>query len=110
VFKMSEELEIICFQIISNSGSAKSNYIEAIQKAKAKEYDEANRLMEEAEEYFLKAHKIHSELIQKEACGEKTEFSILLMHSEDQMSSTELSKILAQEVIELHKELNSIKN
>nr|WP_307760253.1 PTS lactose/cellobiose transporter subunit IIA [uncultured Peptostreptococcus sp.] len=46
----------------------------------------------------------------KEACGEKTEFSILLMHSEDQMASTELSKILAQEVIELHKELNSIKN
>lgn len=107
---MNEELEMICFKIISNSGSAKSNYIEAIQKAKEKKYDEAARLMEEAEEYFLKAHKIHSELIQKEACGQKSEFSILLMHSEDQMASTELSKILAQEIIELHKEINFIKN
>lgn len=33
---MNEEFEMICFQIISNSGAAKSNYVEAIQKAKEK--------------------------------------------------------------------------
>lgn len=100
---------MICFQIISNSGSAKSNYIEAIQRAKSGKYEEAEKLMEEAEEMFLQAHKIHSELIQKEACGEKTNFSILLMHSEDQMASTELSKVMAREIIELHKEIDSLK-
>ena len=35
---MNEEFEMICFQIISNSGAAKSNYVEAIQKAKEKDY------------------------------------------------------------------------
>ena len=34
---MSEEFELICMQMITNSGSAKSSYIEAIQKAKDKD-------------------------------------------------------------------------
>ena len=32
------DMELICFQIISNSGTAKSSYIEAIQKAKQKDF------------------------------------------------------------------------
>ena len=58
----------------------------------------------EAEEAFVEAHKIHSELIQKEASGEKTEFSLLFMHAEDQMASTEIVQLLAQELIELYRD------
>ena len=43
------EMEQICFQIISCSGTAKSMYVEAIQKAKANDYVGAKQLMEEAE-------------------------------------------------------------
>ncbi|EHD47676.1 PTS system transporter subunit IIA [Streptococcus pneumoniae] len=32
---MTEEMEYICFQLIANSGAAKSSFIEAIQLAKA---------------------------------------------------------------------------
>ena len=42
------EMEQICFQIISCSGTAKSMYVEAIQKAKANDYVGAKQLMEEA--------------------------------------------------------------
>ena len=31
---MTEEMEMICFQVISSAGGAKSNYISAIQAAK----------------------------------------------------------------------------
>lgn len=79
---MNEEFEMICFQIISNSGAAKSNYVEAIQKAKEKDYAAAKELMEGAEEFFVGAHKVHADLIQKEAQGQKTEFSLLFMHAE----------------------------
>ena len=44
---ISEDFAITCVQIISNSGSAKSCYIEALQKAKAGEKEEAKRLMQE---------------------------------------------------------------
>lgn len=58
----------------------------------------------EAEEAFVEAHKIHAALIQKEASGEKTEFSLLFMHAEDQMASTEIVQLLAQELIELYRD------
>ena len=97
---------MICFQIISNSGSAKSCYVEAISKAKAKDYDGASKLFEEAETYFVEAHKVHTELIQKEAQGNDTEFSLLLMHAEDQMASCEMAKLLAEEIIDLYKKVD----
>lgn len=99
---MTEEMEQVCFQIISCSGTAKSMYVEAIQKAKSKDFDGAKSLMDEAEEVFVGAHHVHAELIQKEASGTKTEFSLLLMHAEDQMASCETVKILAQELISLY--------
>lgn len=99
-------MEMIYFQIITNSGSAKSNYVEAIQKAKAGDFEGAKQLMDEGDEYYTQAHAVHGELIQKEAAGQKTEFSLILMHAEDQMASTELANILAKEFIELYSKLN----
>ena len=97
-------MEFICFQLIANSGAAKSSFVEAIQFAKKGKLKEAKEKVEEAESTFVEAHKIHSELIQKEAGGEKTEFSLLFMHAEDQMASTEIVQLLAQELIELYRD------
>lgn len=99
---MTEEMEQICFQIISCSGTAKSMYVEAIQKAKEKNLDDAKAMMNEAEEIFVQAHHVHAKMIQNEASGKKTDFSLLLMHAEDQMASCETVKLLTQELIELY--------
>jgi len=99
---MSEEFELICMQMITNSGSAKSSYIEAIQKAKEGDFEGAERLMEEGDQFFSEAHGVHGNLLAKEASGEKTEFSLILMHAEDQMASTEMAKVLAREIMELY--------
>lgn len=61
---MTEEMEYICFQLIANSGAAKSSFIEAIQLAKAGNLKEAKIKVEEAEDSLVEAHKIHSNLIQ----------------------------------------------
>lgn len=98
----TEEFELVCVQMITNSGSAKSSYIEAIQKAKAGTYDEAAKLMAEGDEFYAQAHDVHSTLLTKEASGEKLDFSLILMHAEDQMASTEMAKVLAREIIELY--------
>ena len=101
---MTEEMELICFQLIANSGAAKSCFVEAIQAAKKRQFEDANAKLVEAEEDFVEGHKMHAELIQKEASGEKTEFSLLFMHAEDQMASTEIVQLLAQELIELYRD------
>lgn len=99
---MTEEFEVICMQMITNSGSAKSSYIEAIQKAKEGAFEEAQCLMEEGDRFFSEAHGVHGNLLAKEASDEKVEFSLILMHAEDQMAGTEMAKVMAREIIELY--------
>lgn len=100
-----EGLELICFQIISNVGGARSCFIEAIQQAKAGEFDEAQKTMEEGEKFFTEGHHAHAQLIQQEASGEMKEISLLLIHAEDQMMSAEAFKILANEFIDVYKKI-----
>ena len=101
-----EGLELACFEIISNVGTAKSCYINAIHKAKEGDYEEAKKLIEEGNQMYAEGHKAHVEMIQKEAAGESVETCLLLIHAEDQMMSTEVFKVLAEEMIELYKKVN----
>ena len=61
---MVEGLEMICFQIISNVGTARSTYIEAIQKAKEGDFEGAAQCMEAGQQQFMKGHEAHFELLQ----------------------------------------------
>ena len=72
---MDSALEMTCLQIITNTGSAKSSYIEAIQSARAGLFEDAEKKMEEGEESFLLAHSVHGDLIQKDASGGGTFFA-----------------------------------
>ena len=101
---MSEDMELVCFQLIANSGAAKSSYMEAVGLAKKGDFKGADEKVTEAEECFVQAHKIHADLIQKEAAGEKTEISLLFIHVEDQMAMTEMVQLFSKELIQLYKE------
>lgn len=101
-----EGMELICFQLITAAGSAKSNYIEAIQKAKEGFYEEAEKLIAEGDEMSKQGHLPHTDLVQKEAAGEDVRMSLLLTHAEDQMMSTEIFKVMAEEMIALYKKVN----
>ncbi len=101
-----EDMELICFQLITAAGSAKSNYIGAIQKAKEGLYEEAEQLIKEGDELMKQGHLPHVDLIQKEAAGEDMHMSLILTHAEDQMMSTEVFKVMAEEMIGLYQRLD----
>ena len=101
-----EGLELISFQIISAVGTARSCYIEAIAAAREGDYEKAQELISQGEEFFNQGHHCHASLIQKEASGEHVEFQILLIHAEDQLMSAEAFGILAKEFIETYKKIN----
>ena len=100
-----EGLELIAFEIISNVGMAKSLAIEALRVVRSGNYAEGEERLSEAAKYLTEGHHAHTSLIQKEAAGEKTEFSLMLMHAEDQMMSAETLKIMADEMIQLYQNL-----
>ena len=100
-----EGMELIAFEIITNVGMAKSLAMEAIKTAREGDFDEAEAKLKESSEYLLNGHHAHASLIQQEASGDKVEFSLIIMHAEDQMMSAETIKVLAEEMIEMYKEI-----
>lgn len=98
-----EEMELICFKIISSVGEAKSDYISALEAAKKGEYDKAEELIKHGDACYVNGHKQHADLIAKEADGQKTEVCLLLMHAEDQLMAAETIKLLVTELIAVYK-------
>jgi len=101
-----EGIELLSFQMISFNGAARSSFVEAIAAAKEGDFDRAEELMKEGEEQFVEGHRVHAKLIQQEAQNEgSTDINLLLIHAEDQMMSAEVLKIIAAELIDIHKKI-----
>lgn len=98
-------IELICFEIISSVGGARSCYIEAIQKAKEKDFEGAREAIKDGDELFNQGHKSHAKLITQEANGDHVDVVLLLVHAEDQLMSAETFKILAGEFIDLYEKI-----
>lgn len=100
-----KDLELKSFEIISNVGTARSCYIEAISYAKKFDFKMAENLINDGIEAFNSGHKAHAGLIQMEANHEEFPFSLILMHAEDQLMSAEGFKIIANEFIDIYKRM-----
>lgn len=100
-----EGLELICFEMIAANGSARSYFMEAIAASRGGDYEEAGRLMDEGEKMLEEGHHAHGNLLTQEASGDKVKVDLLLVHAEDQMMSAETFRIMATEIIEIHKRL-----
>lgn len=102
----SFELDIL--EIITNVGQARNYYLEAIQEAKSKHYEECNACIKKGNEAYQKGHHIHQTLIQEEAGGNHIDVDILLTHAQDQMMSAESFKILCDEFIDLYRRMDDL--
>lgn len=102
-----EGIELVCFEMISHHGSARSYYMEAIQSAKEGSFDQAQEKIEAGDKEFQAGHQAHTQLIQQEAAGTPVVVNLLLLHAADIMMSAETLKIIALELIELYKKLGA---
>ncbi|MGM9581087.1 MAG: PTS lactose/cellobiose transporter subunit IIA [Anaerovibrio sp.] len=103
----NDELEIQVFQIISAVGTARSCYIEAIHAARERDYERAAQLLAKGDENFAEGHDVHLELLGREAEGTAVA-CLLVMHAEDQLMSAEAFKLVAQELIDVYREMDKL--
>ncbi len=101
---MKEELQTVAFQIIATVGEAKSLFVEAMYASREGDFAKAEELLNKGSEVFASAHGFHFDIVQKEAQGEDLPFSVMFMHAEDQLLSTETIKLMAEEIVLLRKE------
>ena len=107
---MDEKIFELSFEIIGYSGNAKGIAFEAITKAKEGNIEDARTLLKESKEEVNKAHRCQTELIQQEACGNKTDVSVVLIHAQDHLMNTMNYQMLADEIIEIHERLQMVQS
>lgn len=102
---MTDDMETIIFEIISNGGNAKGLTYDAIAKSEEGKFEEAEALLKEADESLVAAHKIQTDLIQDEARGKHHEVSVLFVHAQDHLMSALEVRTLSEIIIRQNKRL-----
>lgn len=98
-------LEVI-MQLIMFGGDAKSNAMEAIQAAKSGDFELAKTKIAEAEASLTKAHHSQTEMLTKEAQGNRTEVSLLMVHGQDHLMTSIAFTDLAKEIVEVYSRID----
>lgn len=94
------------FEIIATVGTAKSMYIGAIQKAKAGDIEGARADIIAGTEIFNEGHGTHLNMLQQSAIdNSNVEFSLILLHAEDQLMQAESFRIIAEDFIDVYEKL-----
>lgn len=99
------EIEEIAMELVGNAGESRSLAFEALNAAKKGDYEEAEKKLKESKEKMLRAHHIQTELICKEADGEKVELGLIMVHAQDHLMTAILARDLITEMIEVYKKI-----
>ena len=105
-----QDMELIVFEIISNGGNAKALVYEAIEASENGNFKEARDLLNEADTFLNKAHQVQTDLIQKEAAGERNEVTVLFVHAPDHLMTSIEVRTLAENIIRMNERLWKLEN
>ncbi len=95
----------VAFKIISVAGNAKSSCLMAIRESREGNFDEAAKLLAEADGDLHQAHDFQTKMLQDEARGNAIPLNIILVHAQDHLTGAILVRDLADEFIEINKRL-----
>ncbi|BBM52933.1 PTS system, lactose/cellobiose-specific IIA component [Leptotrichia trevisanii] len=107
---MNDEKYEIAFQVIMNAGNSKSSSMMAIEAAREFDFEEAERLLVEADKEMREAHHVQTELIQRESNGDGVDVNIILVHSQDHLSMAITARDNAEEFLQLYKMIKELKD
>lgn len=94
---MDEEM---IMNLIVNAGEARSKSLLALRAAKNKDFELCDGYLKQASAACLEAHKQQTELIQKEAAGEKQEVTLIMVHAQDHLMNALAIRDLVVEMVD----------
>ena len=94
--------------IIANAGDSRSSCLEALAAAGERNYQEAERLLKDAEEKLLIAHNEHTNLLVSDARGESVELTLLMVHASDHIANAETVHDLTEQMIHILEERDNV--
>lgn len=77
------DINQVAMEVIMNACTGRDKVEQAIKCMVESEFEEAREMLNEAEKDILKAHVAQTQIIQSQAAGESTEYSLLFIHAQD---------------------------
>ena len=101
--------EEFLMMLLTQAAMGESASKEAMQKARVGEFDQAKKLIEQAEEAFAVVHKTQTSLIGFDEGEGKVPMTLILTHIQDHIMTGMLAKELAEEIILIREEITELK-
>lgn len=99
--------EDIVMNLVVNGGDARSKAIEAIRAARENRFEDADKLLVEAQDAVNNAHHFQTDLIQGEMGGDEPVLvSLLMVHGQDHLMNAMTVMDMAAEIVELNRLLH----
>lgn len=100
-----EELQVVAFEIILHSGSARTSVHEAFADMREGHYNEAVEKLEVANADLLEAHHAQTNLLQEYASGTDIKIEIIMVHAQDHLMTTMTLREVALEMLNLYRKI-----
>ncbi|NSL52208.1 PTS lactose/cellobiose transporter subunit IIA [Bacillus sp. P2(2020)] len=109
------DFEQVPMQLILHGGNARGLAYEALDKAEEYNFEEADKLLQEANDEFLKGHKYQTQLIREQDKNMTPNF--LTIHAQDHLMTAQAELQLIKRLVsnlkkqfELEKRINKLEN
>ena len=102
-----ERLQETSVLLIAYAGDAYGHFNEAINQARAGDFEEADRELAAGRESIAEGHKAQIELLAAEGRGDDLTFSLLLVHAQDHLMMAMSFENVARQMIELCRDRTS---
>ncbi|GGE25757.1 PTS cellobiose transporter subunit IIA [Streptococcus himalayensis] len=101
-----EELQVVAFEIILHSGTARTEVHEAFAAMREGNYSLAEEKLEIANTELVEAHHAQTKLLQDYASGEEIKIEIIMVHAQDHLMTTMTLREVALEMLALHQKID----
>lgn len=103
----TEELQVAAFEIILNSGNARTIVHEGFAAMREGKYEEAAEKLAAANDELLLAHQAQTKLLHEYANGTEIKIEIIMVHAQDHLMTSMTLREVALEMLELYKKVNA---
>lgn len=101
----SKKLSKWIMEMMSSAMLAKAAIELAINLIKQGEWKESKKNIDKAEKLLINSDKIRFNMLKKDVSNVKFNYSLLLMHAESQVASTQMMLCFAKEIIYLNQKI-----
>ena len=98
----------VAMGLIAGAGDSRSYCMEAIERAREGEFDQAREAVRNAVTAMVETHEIQTQLIRDEMEGKGEAVSLIMVHAQDHLNLALVMRDVAEEFITLYERISRL--